>query len=346
MRSWIAFFTVVMLGMCFWPAPASAKMAAPQEEATSPIDVVAQLATKPGSVAVSIKGEILVSFDPASGSDVKVARIVDGGTAEPFPTKEWNGTTNLSGLGYSRVAMVRAKINNSVLTLDLGDDRHAARIVEFNLDAHQPGNVNYIPVNFLTEQSQLAGFVYDWEQNRVMVLDSGARDPSKAATPALLDVAPANGWVRRILSGLPEFMPSKDGSTGLEVATIDVQQDWFYFGPRGMGTLYRVPLSMLEDPTNSADDIRARIEKFGTKPLGSAMTVDQAGNVYIALLDKAEIGVIDKTGKYSTYMTDPRLEGISSLVFGKDGNLYAATAAKAPYAILRIKPLSGGVVGH
>lgn len=344
MRSWIAFFTVAVLGICLWPQSGSAKMMAPPE--VSPVEVIAQLQDKPGSVAVGIKGDVIVSVDPSSGSSNKLLRINDEGVAEPFPTKEWNGETTLSGVGFSRIAMVRAKLSNAVLVLDLGDEHHAARMIEFNLDAHQPGNVNYIPMNFLTEQSDLAGFAYDWEQNRVMVIDSGDRDPAKVSTPAILDVAPASGWVRRILPALPEFMASKDGATGLEVATIDVQQDWFYFGPKGSGTLFRVPLSMLEDPTNSVDDIRARIEKFGSKPKGTAMTVDQAGNVYIALADKAEIGVIDKTGKYSVYMSDARLSGISSLVFGKDGHMYAVTADKAPYSVLKIKPLSGGVIGH
>lgn len=344
MRSWIAFFTVVVLGLCFWPQPSSAKMMAPPE--TSPIEVMSQLQDKPGSIAVGVKGDVIVSINPSSGSANKLVRINKEGVAEPFPTKEWNSEPNLFGVGFSRVAMVRAKLNNAVLVLDLGDDHHAARMVEFNLDAHQPGNVNYIPMNFLTEQSDLTGFAYDWEQNRVMVIDSGDRDSSKVSAPALLDVAPASGWVRRILPALPEFMASKDGSTGLDVVTIDVQQDWFYFGPKGAGTLFRVPLSMLEDPTNSVDDIRARIEKFGSKPKGTAMTVDQAGNVYIALTDKAEIGVIDKAGKYSVYMSDARLSGIRSLVFGKDGNMYAVTADKAPYSVLKIKPLSGGVIGH
>ncbi|HNQ92318.1 MAG TPA: L-dopachrome tautomerase-related protein [Alphaproteobacteria bacterium] len=351
-------------------------------ETTQPaLEVVAQLDQRPANLAVTSDGDIIVSLHPFDNPSTQLLMIKSDGTQDPFPSKEWNsGQPDLNGLGFVNVIGVRCTPSDEVIALDIGDKDHAPRMVFFNLGVQQATREVYIPRDFTTDQSFLQDFAYDWEKDRAYIADMGQADLSAPAHPALIDVAPSAGWVRRVLPDFEEFMPpekpleiggkvlriEKDGKeipvrAALNSITIDPQMDWLYFAPMGEGKLYRVPISRVSDMTYSKDDILKRLEVVSDKkPASDGITVDSAGNVYVAAIGKGEIGVITPDGEYKTYIKDDRLDWVDGFSFGPDGYLYATVSqldrapffnkgedkSQKPFLIVRFKPLADGVMGR
>lgn len=342
--------------------------------------VVAQLDQRPANIAVTTNGRIIVSLHPFDGPATKLLMIKEDGTQEVFPNKEWNATPDLNGIGLTSVIGVRATPNDGVIVLDMGDQNHAPRLIDFSLSDQQAVREAYIPRGFTTSQSFLQDFAYDWEKNRAYVADMGQADPLVDAHPALIDVDFGSGWVRRVLPDLPEFMPPekplevdgrilnivRDGKevpvrAALNSITIDPQMDWLYFAPMGEGKLYRLPLSRVSDSTLTKDEILKRLEVVSDKkPASDGITVDSAGNVYVASIGRREIGVITPDGDYKTYIKDDRLDWVDGFSFGPDGYLYATVSqldrsaffnkgedkSQKPFLIVKFKPLVDGAVGR
>jgi len=307
------------------------------------LEVVAELNDRPANIAVAVDGQIIVSMHPFDKPLTKLIQIKKDGSTEPFPTKEWNESPNSKGIGFSNVIGIRATPNRELMVLDMGDKTHSARMVVFDLRSTSASAIRFIPQDFLTEQSFLQDFAYDWDKKRFLIADMGQADLSGSAHPALIDLDLNSGWVRRLLPDLPEFMPpekplevdgkvltfEKDGQkipvrAALNSITIDPQMDWLYFAPMGEGKLYRVPTSKLTDPVSTKDDIMKRVEVVcDKKPASDGITVDSAGNVYIAAVGRREIGVITPDGDYKPYIKDERLDWVDGFSFGPDGYVYA-----------------------
>jgi len=346
------------------------------------LEVVAELEQRPANIAVSVDGQVVVSFHPFDQPSTKIVMINKEGVIEPFPNKEWNERSEpgADGIGFVNVAGLRADVNGTILVLDVGDEKHAPRILEFNLRGQAVSGVRYIPRNYTTEQTDLRDFAYDWETGHAYIVDMGQADLTKPAQPAIIDLDMRSGWVRRAFVHFDGLMPpeaavkihgkvlniEKDGKeipvrAGLNAVTIDVLQDYLYFAPMGAGKLYRVPLSKMADLSVSEEAVIKRIEVVGDKPESDGMTVDSAGNVYLASIGRNEIGVITSVGRYLSYIQSEMLQWADGFSFAPDGYIYVTisrlnehpvfnqgkdTAEKKPYLIVRFKPIAEGSIGH
>ncbi len=364
-------------------ADASAKTEQAQPVEAPKLEEVAKLDNRPANIAVSVDGQIIVSMHPFDKPATKMILIKKDGTIEPFPSAKWNEGSgpDANGIGFINVMGLRATTNGTIVVLDLGDKDHAPRLIEFNLRGQVLAGVHYIPRDFTTDQSFLQDFAYDWDKGHVYIADMGQADLTKPATPAIIDVDMRGGWIHRTFTHFPGIMPPEDpvkvngkvltivGKDGKDVPvhaalnsiTIDVLQDYLYFAPMGAGKLYRVPLSRLSDIAFSEDDVIKRVEVVGDKPESDGITVDSAGNVYIAAFGKGEIGVMSPDGVYKTYIKDDRLQWADGFSFAPDGYIYVTIsrlheapifnhgsepAEKKPYLIARFKPITDGAIGR
>lgn len=346
------------------------------------LEVVAELDERPANIAVTITGEIVVSMNPYDHPKNKVVLIKKDGTVEPFPSAEWNDKDgpDAHAIGFTHVTGIRSTTRGSILVLDMGNEQHAPRFVEFDVLRRQVMNTRYIPRDFTTDQSYLQDFAINWDINHAYVSDMGLLDPTKPAKPGLIDVDLNGGWMFRLMEGQESIQPpekpitidgkvlsvAKDGKEypvlgSLGPITLDVLRDTLYYGPMGEGKLYKVPLSKMSDVTVDEDTIAKRIEIVGDKPASAAITVDAEENVYLAAIEKNEIGVMDKTGKYRSYIKDDRLQWASGFSYAPNGYIYVAIsrlnelpmynggkepAEKKPYLIARFKPIAPAAVGR
>ncbi|MDD3021544.1 MAG: L-dopachrome tautomerase-related protein [Alphaproteobacteria bacterium] len=380
----------LMVGVCvmgFTPMTMAAGEATKVEQSSKAVEApklekVAELEGRPANLAVSVDGQIVVSMHPFDKPATKMILIKKDGTTEPFPSAKWNegDGPDANGIGFTNVMGVRASTNGTVVVLDMGNEDHAPRLVELNLRGQVIVSVRYIPRDFTTEQSFLQDFAYDWDKGHIYIADMGQADLTKPAKPAIIDVDMRGGWIHRTFTNFPGIMPpeepvkvngkvltiDKDGKevpvhAALNSITIDVLQDYLYFAPMGAGKLYRVPLSRLSDIAFSEEDVIKRVEVIGDKPESDGITVDSAGNVYIAAFGKGEIGVMSPDGVYKTYIKDDRLQWADGFSFAPDGYIYVTIsrlneapifnhgkepAEKKPYLIARFKPITDGGIGR
>ncbi len=61
-------------------------------------------------------------------------------------------------------------------------------------------------------------------------------------------------------------------------------------------SMYRVRTRDLLDESLDESSLRARVERYGDKPLSDGSTVDSAGNVYITAIADDAIGVTRSDG--------------------------------------------------
>ncbi|MDY0028746.1 MAG: L-dopachrome tautomerase-related protein [Pseudobdellovibrionaceae bacterium] len=346
------------------------------------LEVVAELDERPSNIAVTISGEIIVSMNPYDKPKNKIVLIKKDGAVEPFPSAEWNDKEgpDAHAIGFTHVTGIRSTTRGTILVLDMGNEKHAPRFVEFDVLRRQVMTTRYIPRDFTTEQSYLQDFALNWDINHAYVSDMGQLDPTQPAKPGLIDVDLNGGWMFRLMDGMPAIQPpekpimiggkdlsvTKDGKDypvrgALGPITLDVLRDTMYFGPMGEGKLYKVPLSKMSDVTVDADTLAKRIEVVGDKPASAGITVDAEENVYITAIEKNEIGVIDKAGQYRSYIKDDRLQWANGLAYAPNGYIYVTIsrlnelpmynggkepAEKKPYLIARFKPIAPAAVGR
>ena len=84
---------------------------------------------------------------------------------------------------FVNVAGLRADVNGTILVLD-GDEKHAPRILEFNLRGRRFLECAIFPVTIPLSKTDLRDFAYDWETGHAYIVDMGQADLTKPAQPA------------------------------------------------------------------------------------------------------------------------------------------------------------------
>lgn len=153
----------------------------------------------------------------------------------------------------------------------------------------------------------------------------------------------------RFFGGLVDLLTGIDG--------LDVSRDgqYIYYAPMGHSGLFRLPVSICTDFSNSLEKIAAGVERVSDKPLSDGIRTDVAGNVYITDIEHSGIYVVPPTGDGFTLIKDSRIRWADGLALGGDGYFYLADSdipnqmlqnkkhmrQHAPYHIFRFKPLDG-----
>lgn len=88
---------------------------------------------RPGNIAVAVNGRIFVTLHPFDAPSTKMVEIKRGGEIVPFPSKEWNEPINNAGIGFVNILGIRGTPTGMIYVLDMGDDHHSPRMLEFDL---------------------------------------------------------------------------------------------------------------------------------------------------------------------------------------------------------------------
>jgi len=345
------------------------------------LEVVAELDSRPGNVAVGGDGRVFITMHPFDNPKCTLMVVDDTKKVVPYPDEKTScNPPDQDGKGFYSAIGLRATVRGALNILDLGTKDKLPRIVSFNIGNNQFGSSTEVPKDVLTDQSFLQDFAYDWITNNIVIADMGQADLHGEAKPALI-IMYGNPLIepRRVLGDHPSVQPSastmkaegkevlvKRGDVptpvklGLNPITMDPQSGWLYFGPMGAGKIYRVPLNKLYDIHLPPADLAAAVEEYADKPESDGMTIDASGNIYLTSVNGHEIGVIGKDKLYRPYIKDERLVWPDGMSFGPDGYIYVTInqlnrsaalnlgkeVGAKPYLVAKFRPLGETVLGR
>ncbi|MEO1406704.1 MAG: L-dopachrome tautomerase-related protein [Pseudomonadota bacterium] len=309
------------------------------------IEVVATFGERYGDPFISKDGRIFLSMSPLGASTVKLYEYKADGELVEYPSKEMN-----ESLG----AVIAARVTDEGIMwiLDLG----LRKFVGWDINAEKLVKEIDIPEDACVEHSFLQDYALDQKRNRAIIADMSQGDLKSAPVPAFVVVDFETGYSRRVAQAHDALMPEMEGGLALNPITIDPDYEYVYFGAVHGRTIYRVPAANF-DGDGSA--VAGSIEKYGQKGYSDGMTMDNAGNFYVADIEAHGIGYSTPDG-YSTIAAVP--EGQSwpdGFGFGADGYLYLTVnqldrteavsgreSGTGTYSLIRFKPFAEGTIGR
>lgn len=332
----------------------------------SALEVVAELPTPPGNIAVSADGRVFVSLHPEAKPSQTLMELV-AGQARPWPSAAAQAQ-------FTDVLGIRIDGQNRLWTLDNGG--HGAKPVKLTAFDVASGQV----VREILFDRALAGLGSHY--NDLQVSADGRTIYIADASffglkPALVLVDVASGRARRLLerhaSVTPEkYIPVVQGRTmeafglvairpGVDSIALSRDDQWLYYAPITSEHLYRIRTRDLRDETLGPEQLAGQVETLAPKTMSDGITSDDQGRIYLSDLEhSAIVRYAPDTGAMETLIKTDRLRWPDGFSFGPDGWLYvtgsalhqviglppSSVAAHAPYPVFRFQPGASAAAGH
>ena len=336
----------------------------------SALEVVADLPTPPGNIAVSRDGRVFISVHPEAHPDLKVVELVKG-QMQPFPSAAYQDGRDEHA--FNNVLGIRLDAQNRLWTLDNGTHGlKPPRLLAFDI-------VSGELVHDYTFDKAVAGL--GSHLNDLQISPDGrtiyiADASFFAKTPALVIYDTQQRSARRLLQndasvtaehytavvqrrrmevlGLLAIRP------GVDSIALDATGEWLYYAPITNLNLSRIRTRDLQDEKLSAAELAQRVETYAPKTMADGITMDVAGNVYLSDLEHSAIIRLRTDKTMETLVQTPRLRWPDGFSFGADGWLYitcsslqhvigkppSSVTEHAPYQVFRIKLDTEGVIGR
>lgn len=345
-------------------------------------EIVAHIEQPIGNMTFTPNNRKIFSIHPFIKPSIRVAELTSPTSFEPFPNVEWNIAKTDSDLFLDDVLGLRGDENGIVWILDMGTRlKITPKIVGWNTKTNKLERIFYIPQPVSRSSSQLEHLVVDLKHKAIYVTDEDIGLGGDGSKGALVVVDMTTGMCRRVLegdvstraeqvpiviNGRPFMIPDKDGkprlfTIGNDGIAADKDFRWLYYGPMSGHSLYRLPIEDLLDSKLLKQELSAKVERYSDKTVNGGISIDSKGNIYSTEPEHKAIGIIPAGGgKYQPYTTDPQLGWTDAVSYSPDGFMYVSDSQldkssacnqgnsfnKAPYLLLRFKPLAPGRIGY
>lgn len=330
------------------------------------LEVVAELPTPPGNIAVSANGRVFVSLHPEAKPENTLVELVNG-RAQPWPSAEAQSR-------FVDVLGIRVDAQNRLWTLDNGG--HGVKPTRLTAFDVRSGAV-LKEIVFSRDTAGLGSHLNDLQVSAdgstIYIADASFF----GLTPALLIVDVASGSARRVLQNhasvvAEKFIPSVQGRKmeafglvairpGVDSIGLSRDGEWLYYAPISNEHFYRIKTADLRNAAFDDAQLAGQVETLPVKTMSDGITTDDEGNVYLSDLEhSAIVRYRPDTGALTTLIKTPRLRWPDGFSFGPDGWLYvtgsslhqviglppSSVAAHAPYQVFRFKPGGTAAAGH
>ena len=331
--------------------------------ASTEMELVANLPTPPGNIALADNGDIYFTFHPEANPTINVAKLVDG-EVQAFPSIEWQPGGS-EPHAFNEVLSVRIDQQQQLWVLDNG--KHGlkkVRLLAFDLSTGKmTKRIKFSRAEFALG-SHANDFQISQDGNFIIITDASIM----AKTPALVIYDIKNDHARRVLE-LDEsvlagkFEPVVQGrkmtilglftiNPGVDGLVLDSNNDYLYYASISADQLYRIPYVDLIDSSLSDSELSSAAETVGEKTMTDGMAMDAQGNVYLSDLEHSAIVRKLPTGELQTLLKSASIRWPDGFSFGPQGYLYFTCSSlhqvigidedeikqKAPYQIYRFMP--------
>lgn len=335
------------------------------------LEVVAELPTPPGNVAVSADGRVFASLHPEARPRLKIVEIVQG-QPHAFPSEDFQHQ-GADPRWFRDVISLRIDRQGRLWTLDNGSHGlHPGRLLAFDLASREVVHEYEFPRQLAGLGSHLNDFQVSADGAFIYIAEASFF----AKTPALIVYDMAQRQARRLLDGHPsvtaeKFTPVVQGRRmvafglvsirpGVDSIALDPAGEWLYFAPVSNLHLYRVRTADLRNGQLTAAELAGRVETWAGKTMSDGITMDLDGNLYLSDPEHSAVMLLRPDKTLETLLKDDTLRWPDGFSWGPDGWLYVSCSAlhqvigkppwgigrHAPYQIYRFRPGPAGVPGH
>ena len=326
--------------------------------------------TPPGNIAVSAEGRIFMSLHAFFAPRYRVVEVAADGSTTPYPNAAWAQAPKGDGPGLAGVLGLRADRNGVLWMLDGASEEQAGRLVGWDTRAEQLHRIIYLAAPVTKPSSFLNDLAVDRDNEAIYITDTGSPE-----TAALIVVDLKTGRARRVLEGSKYTVPEDrdiviDGKVvtlggapariGANPIAVDPANTWLYFAPMSGLSMYRVKTEDLRNEALTPEELEARVERYGDKPISDGSTIDGAGNVYVTSITEDAIGVVRPDGSYQTLFQRDDVSWPDGFAFGPDNKIYVTVnelhrspalnggenATNGEFKIMRFEALAPGAPGR
>lgn len=290
--------------------------------------------TPPGNLAIGPDGRMFMSVHGFYGPELRVVEVFKDGTTQPYPTKAWARAPSEDGDGLNGVLGLRADRDGILWMLDGQGEGQTGRVVGWNTQTESLHAIYYIGQPAARSFSFLNDLAVDRENSAIYITDTADHvnsaliviDMQTGRAPRVLEASQftAAEDIPMVIDGREILLGGNQAKIGVNPITVDPTNTWVYFAPMTATSMYRVRTADLLDERLSDEELEARVERYGDKPISDGSTVDADGNVYITAMTDNAIGVTKADGTYEVlYQSDADLPWPDGFAVGVDGFIYA-----------------------
>ncbi len=296
--------------------------------------------TRPGNIAVTPKGRIIMTQQPLDGPTLRVVEILPDGSKIPFPNQDWADGPEIGKVGIAATIGITSDKNGVVWVLDMGSKDSPAQIVAWDTQKNQLHKQISLPKDVIADISFLQDFALDEKRNCIYIADMTFPAPGAQARPAFVVINLETGSARRVLEGVSSLMPVNkdiviDGSLvgtkvkngqsapwhlGLNPISIDPSFEWVYFGTVNGRDIFRIPAHALANGHGTS--LANKIERYAPKPPSDGFVVDDKGQVYVSDVIASAVGISTPEGYRVIAKDKTLLSWPDGFALGPDGFLY------------------------
>lgn len=286
------------------------------------LEVVATMEMPLGNLAVAPDGRIFFNLHPlANPEGPTVFEWVDG-QAVPYPNEAFQANFfNVLGMfidSQNRLWTLDYASSDSPGTRLIAFDLHTNQVVHDHLFGDQYDNLNDLQVAPDGRTIYFSDPGFPLFGSQAIVLYDIASGETRRVLEGHTSVS-ADNWIvqtdrgeLRLVPGLILFKLGVDG------IALSKDGQWLYYGGVTHDTLYRVRTVDLLDKNLSDEELAARIERVGLKPLSDGLSADVGNNVYITDVEHNGIARMSPDGALQTLVRDERIRWADGISFGPD----------------------------
>lgn len=338
-----------------------------------PSTIYATTDTPLGNGAFTADGRLVVSHHPMYKTPHRVSIFNSDGSLSPYPSLAWNTPGDDPAVYLDAVLGLHDDREGRIWLADMGTRSNVPpKFVVWDTVADALWRVIPIPPETLTPFSEPNDFVVDEARGKVYIADEGAGGGGDGSRAALIVVDIANGTAQRRLEGYDGIKAERrplviagqrvkrneaDGSrvplhVGVDGIAMDRGGEWLYLSPLNGHMLWRLRVADLLDSALDDAALATRLERFAAKPNSGGMAFDEAGNLYLTVIETNAIGRVAPNGHYDAPVVRRDMFWPDGIMRGPDGAMYvvctqlprspalarSGTTPKLPFKVFRFDP--------
>jgi DNA-binding beta-propeller fold protein YncE len=320
------------------------------------LEVVAELAFRPGNVAVSKDGRVFTTMHPLGASKVQLVEITGKNSFEAFP----NAAYQKAGAKASNDKLdtplgIRIDKNNVLWIVDMGQNLGKTRVFGFDIATKKEVFRFDFPEDIAPKGSfiqdlavdETNGWIYlaDIANPGIVVLDTNTKTTRRFTHQSVLAEK-----VDMVIDNQLIYFGGAPASVAVNPITLSADRNTLYFGAMSGTTWYQLPAQLFREGKTDYV-IGQAIKVTGPKPVSDGVATDQEGNHYFTNIMHNGIDVLTNKGELKPLIRDTRIDWPDNVALGQNNSIYITVnqlhkspaftgskdQGKAPYFIYRIK---------
>lgn len=320
------------------------------------LEVIAELETRPGNVAVSRDGRVFTTMHPLGKSTLQLVEITGKNSLSPFPNKDYQKAgAEASDSKLDTPLGIRIDKNDVLWIIDMGQNLGTTRVFAFDIATKK----EVFRFDFPAEIAPKGSFIQD------LAIDekNGWAYFADIANPGIIALNTKTKEARRyadatvqaektdmVIDGKLIYFGGAPAGVAVNPITLSDDRNTLYYGAMNGTTWYQVPADLFREGANDFTISKA-IKVAGPKPVSDGVATDAAGNHYFTNIQHHGVDVLTSEGDLQPLIRDKRIDWADNVAVGPNGSIYITVnqlhkspaftggtdEGKAPYYIFRIE---------